>query len=253
MRLAGKVVFLTGGGGGLGREMCARFVAEGARVANVDIVAEAAEAALAAAATDDDARARMIAIGCDITDAAAVAAAAARTVAAFGRIDVLCNNAGGSTLDDGMVTEASVEEFWRVIRLDLFGTFLCCKTILPHIIAAGGGAVINMSSIAAVIGLPGRDCYTAAKGGVAAMTRSMAVEYAPAKVRVNAIAPSVTLTPRAAALMEQNAAIQQLAAQHLLGLGEPSDVANLAVYLASDESRIVTGQVFPVDSGCSIH
>jgi NAD(P)-dependent dehydrogenase (short-subunit alcohol dehydrogenase family) len=253
MRLAEKIVFLTGGGGGLGTEICARFASEGASVAIVDISSDSAEqardAALAFGAPPD----RLAAIACDITSPDALRAAVEQTLSTFGRVDVLCNNAGGSTLQDDIVTRVPEDEFWRVIKLDLFGTFLCCKHVIPLIAAAGGGSVINMSSIAAVVGLPGRDCYTAAKGGVAAMTRSMAVEYAPDRIRVNAIAPSVTLTKRAAHLMQNNPAIQKLASRHLLGLGEPADVANLAVYLASDESRIITGQIFPVDSGCSIH
>src|SRR5262249_38754933 len=155
-----------------------------------------------------------------------------------GKLDVLHNNAGGSTLQDGPVTEAPEEEFWRAIKLDLFGTFLCSKIAIPHIIRAGGGSVINMSSNVALMALPGRDCYTAAKGGIASLTRSMAVEYAPHRIRVNAIAPSVTLTARVQRLLERNANISKLAASHLLGLGRPIHVANLAVYLASDEAEI---------------
>ena len=113
-------------------------------------------------------------------------------------------NAGGSTSQDGPVTEAPEEEFWRAIKLDLFGTFLCSKIAIPYIIKGGGGSVINMASNVALMALPGRDCYTAAKGGVASMTRSMAVEYAPHKIRVNAIAPSVTLTERVKRLLSGN-------------------------------------------------
>ena len=125
--------------------------------------------------------------------------------------------------------------------------------IIPHIIKAGGGSVINMASNVALMALPGRDCYTAAKGAIASMTRSMAVEYAPHKIRVNAIAPSVTLSDRVKKLLAGSADIAKLADQHLLGLGEPMDIAHLAVYLAADESRITTGQVIPVDSGVTIY
>ncbi len=166
--------------------------------------------------------------------------------------DILHNNAGGSTPQDGPVTEVAEEEFWRAITLDVFGTFLCSKLGIPHIIKAGGGSIINMSSIVALRALPGRDCYTAAKGAIAAMTRSMAVEYAPHKIRVNAIAPGVVLTERVKKLMESAKDIEKLAATHLLGLGLPSHIADMAVYLASDESVITTGQVLSVDSGVSI-
>ena len=150
------------------------------------------------------------------------------------------------------MVDAPIEEFWRVITLDLFGTFLGCRVGIPEIIRSGGGSVINMSSNVALMGIAGRDCYTAAKGGVAAMTRSMAVEFAPQRVRVNAIAPSATMTERVRKLMAGNAAIDKLANSHLLGLIEPTDIANMALFLASDESRMVTGQVYPVDSGVTI-
>jgi NAD(P)-dependent dehydrogenase (short-subunit alcohol dehydrogenase family) len=164
----------------------------------------------------------------------------------------LHNNAGGSTPQDNSVVEAPIEEFWRVIKLDLFGTFLGCRVGIPEIIRSGGGSVINMSSNVALMGIAGRDCYTAAKGGVAAMTRSMAVEFAPQRVRVNAIAPSATMTDRVRKLMAGNAAIDKLANSHLLGLIEATDIADMALFLASDASRMITGQVYPVDSGVTI-
>ena len=253
-RLAGKVAFITGGGGGIGRATAERFAEEGAKVVVADIDGPAGEAAATSA------RARAANSGgdahfvrCDVTERAAVEAAIAQTIARYGKLDILHNNAGGSTNKDGPVTEAPEEEFWRVIKLDLYGTFLCSKLAIPHIIRAGGGSVINMSSNVALMALPGRDCYTAAKGGVASMTRSMAVEYAPHKIRVNAIAPSVTLTDRVKRLMEGNANVSKLASTHLLGLGQPIHIANMAVYLASDESEITTGQVLSVDSGVTIY
>lgn len=253
-RLAGKVAFITGGGGGIGRATAERFAEEGAKVVVADIDAAAGEAAATSA------RARAANSGgdahfwrCDVTDRASVEAAIAETVRRYGKLDILHNNAGGSTLQDGPVTEAPDEEFWRVIRLDLYGTFLCCKIAIPEIIKAGGGSVINMSSNVALMALPGRDCYTAAKGGVASLTRSMAVEYAPHRIRVNAIAPSVTLTDRVRRLLAANKDIGKLASTHLLGLGQPIHVANMAVYLASDEAEITTGQVLSVDSGVTIY
>ena len=252
-RLAGKVAFITGGGGGIGRATAERFAEEGARVVVADIDVEAGEAAAASARTlaanrGGDGHF----LRCDVTQRQSVEAAVAETIARYGRLDILHNNAGGSTLQDGPVTEAPEEEFWRAITLDLFGTFLCSKIAIPHLIKAGGGSVINMASNVALMALPGRDCYTAAKGGVASMTRSMAVEYAPHKIRVNAIAPSVTLTERVKRLLAANKNISKLASSHLLGLGQPIHVANMAVYLASDESEITTGQILAVDSGVTI-
>ncbi|MBL6453893.1 SDR family oxidoreductase [Belnapia sp. T6] len=248
-RLNGKVVFITGAGTGIGRATAELFAREGARVviAEIDRTTgeETAQRILAAGG-------EAIAIPTDVREEAQVEAAIRRTVQHWGRLDVLHNNAGGSTLEDATVVEAPISEFWRAITLDLFGTFLGCRFGIPAIIASGGGSVINMSSIVALMGFPGRDCYTAAKGGVAALTRSLAVEYAAQRVRVNAIAPCVTLTPRVEQLLAGNAAARQVAEGHLLGLGQPMDMAQAALWLASEESRIVTGQVIPVDSGAVV-
>jgi len=253
-RLAGKVAFITGGGGGIGRVTAERFAEEGAKVVVADIDVEAGEAAAQSARTlAANAGGDCQFVNCDVTERASVERAVAETVARYGKLDILHNNAGGSTLQDGPVTEAPEQEFWRAIKLDLFGTFLCSKIAIPHIIKAGGGSVINMASNVALMALPGRDCYTAAKGGVASMTRSMAVEYAPHKIRVNAIAPSVTLTARVKRLLAGNANVSKLASSHLLGMGQPIHVANMAVYLASDESEITTGQILSVDSGVTIY
>ena len=253
-RLAGKVAFITGGGGGIGRATAERFTQEGAKVVIAEIdpaVGEAAAKSARGMAANSGGDAHFV--HCDVTDRASVEAAVAETLARFGKLDILHNNAGGSTNRDGPVTEAPEEEFWRVIKLDLYGTFLCSKVAIPHIIKAGGGSVINMSSNVALMALPGRDCYTAAKGGVASMTRSMAVEYAPHRIRVNAIAPSVTLSDRVKRLMEGNKDVAKLASTHLLGLGQPIHIANMAVYLASDEAEITTGQILSVDSGVTIY
>jgi NAD(P)-dependent dehydrogenase (short-subunit alcohol dehydrogenase family) len=253
-RLAGKVAFITGGGGGIGRATAERFAEEGAKVVVAEIDAETGSAAAASArarAANSGGDAHFI--RCDVTDKASVTAAMAETVARFGRLDILHNNAGGSTLQDGPVTEAPEEEFWRVIKLDLFGTFLCSKIGIPELIKSGGGSVINMASNVALMALPGRDCYTAAKGGIASMTRSMAVEYARHKIRVNAIAPSVTLSDRVKRLLANSPDIEKMSRNHLLGLGMPIHIANMAVYLASDESEITTGQVLSVDSGVTIY
>lgn len=245
-RLDGKVAFITGGGTGIGRATAILFAREGARVAIADIDAAAGEEAAHAAGNT------AIAIGTDVTEPDSLQAAIRTTVEKFGRLDVLHNNAGGSTAQDDTAVDAPLEEFWRAIKLDLYGTFLGCRFGIPELIKTGGGSVINMSSNVALMGIAGRDCYTAAKGGVAAITRSLAVAYAAQKVRVNAIAPSATMTDRVRRLVAGNAALGKLADSHLLGLIEPEDIANMALYLASDESRMVTGQVLPVDSGVTI-
>lgn len=245
-RLEGKVAFITGAGTGIGRATAILFAREGARVVIADIDAASGEETAHLAGSN------AIAIHTDVRDADSLQAAIARTVDHFGELQVLHNNAGGSSSQDGPVTEAPIEEFWRVITLDLFGTFLGCRFGIPAIIRSGGGAVVNMASNLALMGIKGRDCYTAAKGGVASLTRSLAVGYAAQKVRVNAIAPSVTLTPRVHGLLAANPALNKLADSHLLGLIQPENVAATVLFLASDEAAMITGQIVPVDSGVTV-
>jgi NAD(P)-dependent dehydrogenase (short-subunit alcohol dehydrogenase family) len=245
-RLTGKSAFITGAGTGIGRATAVLFAREGAHVAIAEIDAAAGEETAHLAGHG------AIAIRTDVTDETSLQVAIHATVQQFGSLHILHNNAGGSTPQDNTVVDAPIEEFWRVIRLDLFGTFLGCRVGIPEIIRSSGGSVINMSSNLALMGLAGRDCYTAAKGAIAALTRSMAVEFAPQRVRVNAIAPSATMTSRVRRLMAGNPALDKLANSHLLGLIEPEDIANMALFLASDESRMVTGQIYPVDSGVTI-
>jgi NAD(P)-dependent dehydrogenase (short-subunit alcohol dehydrogenase family) len=252
-RLAGKVALITGGGGGIGRATAERFAQEGARVVIAEIDQSTGPAAAESArAQSGNSGGDALFIHCDVRDQPSVEAAFAETFKRFGRLDILHNNAGGSTTQDGPVTTAPIEEFWRVITLDLYGTFLCSRIGIPYIAQSGGGSIINMSSIVALRALPGRDCYTAAKGAIAALTRSMAVEYAPQKIRVNAIAPGVVLSERVKKLLQSEKDIEALAKTQLFGFGMPVHIADMVVYLASDEAAITTGQVLSVDSGVSI-
>jgi NAD(P)-dependent dehydrogenase (short-subunit alcohol dehydrogenase family) len=247
-RLEGKVAVITGAGTGIGRATARLMAQEGARVVVAELNAGAGEQTAQLIVQGGG---NAIAIKTDVTDADSVQTTIARAEQHFGGLHILHNNAGGSTMQDSDVTTAPLEEFWRVIKLDLFGTFLGCRFGIPALVRSGGGSVINMASNLALMGIKGRDCYTAAKGGIAAITRSMAVEFAP-QVRVNAIAPSATLTDRVRNLLDGNTALEKMTQSHLLGLIEPEDIANMALFLASDESAKVTGQIYPVDSGITI-
>ena len=248
-RLAGKVAFITGATGGIGAVATRTFAREGASVAIAGRRRADGEN-LAAAIAADGGVTRFVA--CDVTQSDDVARALAETVEAFGRLDILYNNAGGSSPKDGPVTRTPAEVFWKTIELDLFGTWLCCHHGIPHLVASGGGSVINTASIMGAMGIPNRDAYSAAKGGVIALTRSMAVEYAAEKVRVNVLVPGAVATERVRHFFDTEPHLDAQRKAYLLGLSEPEDVANAALFLASDESRRTTGQMLCIDSGILI-
>jgi len=245
-RLQGKVVLVTGATSGIGKVAAEVFAAEGARVV---LTGRRAAEGQAAAAAIRGAGGEALFVRTDVTAEAEVREAIQRTVSSYGALHVLFNNAGGSSNADGKVTEGSLEEFWRVIKLDLYGTFLCCRFAIPEIIRAGGGAVINNASMVGIKGEHNRDGYTAAKGGVIALTRSMAAEFVRERVRVNAIAPGAVKTERILAMIEANPAARKAVEVQPLGLIEPREIAQLAVFLASEESRSITGEVFPISGG----
>jgi NAD(P)-dependent dehydrogenase (short-subunit alcohol dehydrogenase family) len=245
-RLAGKNVIITGGANGIGRQCAELFCREGAKVAIFDIAAggEAVVEAIRYAGGE------AIFLKTDITEQAEVARAMSAVIDTLGGIDVLYNNAGGSSINDGPLTTCPDEEFWRTIKLDLYGTWLCCRHAIPAMVKAGGGSIINTTSGIVSRGGAGRNAYSAAKGGVASLTRSMAVEFAPDKIRVNAIAPGGVATERILSIIKQSESARALIQDNaLLGMVEPIDIANIALYLASDESRVTTGQMLAVDSG----
>lgn len=248
-RLAGKVALITGAGAGIGRATALLLAREGAAVVLAEL--DAASGAETEAAIRQAGGVASL-VRTDVTESSSMLAAVTYAVDRFGRLDILHNNAGGSTTADGPVTEAPEEEFWRKMKLDLFGTWLGCRHAIPAMIQSGGGAIINMSSVCALVGTSGKDAYTAAKGGVAALTRSMAVEFAPHRIRVNALAPAATRTERVMRLLEQDGVTGSILNGQLLGLVEPDDVAAAVLYLASDDSRRVTGHVLPIDSGFTV-
>jgi NAD(P)-dependent dehydrogenase (short-subunit alcohol dehydrogenase family) len=245
-RLEGKVAFISGSGSGIGRAGAVLFAREGAKLAVVDIAQEGGEQTVR---TIREAGGEAFFLNVDMSDPAAVERAFKAVRERYGRLDVLYNNAGASTAVDKPVTEVPLEEWARAIRVNLFTAFLGCKYGIPELIRGGGGSVINTSSVAALTGsLNGRHAYSAAKGGVLSLTRAIAVDYAKHKVRANVLALGVTLTERIRGFFS-DPKFASNDTKHLLGYGEPEDVASMALYLASDESRRITGAVFPVDSG----
>lgn len=244
-RLKNKCCLITGGASGIGRAASRLFAEEKANVAIVDLEAEVGSSL---ADEINESGGNALFIRADVSNAGDVESAIAIAVNHFGRLDVLYNNAGGATANDGDICELPIDEFWRAISVNLFGTFAFCRFAIPHLERCGGGSIINTSSVRALIGTRGADAYTAAKGGVAALTRTLAMQLAGKNIRANAIAPGAILTERVQRLLDLT---NPLLAKHVLGPGNPIDVAWLALFLASDESRLITGTVIPVDSGAS--
>jgi NAD(P)-dependent dehydrogenase (short-subunit alcohol dehydrogenase family) len=245
-RLSGKTAFLAGATSGIGRAAAELFAAEGARVVVAGRrLAEGEEVVNGIRCLGGEA----IFIRTDVTEEASIAAAIDQTVRHYGTLNVLLSNAGGSSNKDGSVVDAALEEFWRVMKLDVYGTFLCNRFAIPHLIAAGGGAIINMASHAGVVGSPGRDAYSSAKGAVVTLTRTLAREYAAQKIRVNAIAPAGVATSRIKKMMEDPKLRAMVDSTQVLGLISPQEIAATAVFLASEEARCMTGQILSVNAG----
>ena len=254
MRLKGKVCFVTGAASGMGRVAAAMFCREGARVAVADVT-DAREAAAAEARKAGDAGGAggdAFAVQCDVTREQEVADAIASTVDRFGRLDVLYNNAGIMMAEDHSVVDTDEWVWDRTLAVNLKGMYLCCKYGIPALMRAGGGSVINIASFVALVGcsVP-QDAYTASKGAVIALTKSLAVQFGPKGVRSNAICPGPIETPLLTEwlLKDADAKRVRLARNPTGRFGKPEDIVNAGIYLASDDSKWTNGSVLVIDGG----
>jgi NAD(P)-dependent dehydrogenase (short-subunit alcohol dehydrogenase family) len=245
-RLDGKVAFITGAGGGMGRVAAEMFAAEGAAVAVVDLdehpeVVEAIESA----------GGRAIAVAADVSDGAAVEAAVTATVGAFGGLHVLYNNAGVSLGDDdGALT--TPEATWdTTMDVNVKGVWLCCKAGIPALLDSGGGSIVNVASFVAHLGAATPQlAYTTSKGAVLAMTREIAVIHARHGIRCNALCPGPVLTPLLAKYLSDEAQRQRRLVHIPMGrFGEAEEMVKGALFLASDDSSFMTGQSLLIDGG----
>jgi NAD(P)-dependent dehydrogenase (short-subunit alcohol dehydrogenase family) len=258
-RIQGKVAFISGAGSGIARAAARLFAQEGARVAIAEIKPELGRAAEEAIR---DSGGEAFYIETDVTREESVKNSIQAAVGRFGKLDILYNCAGGSIAQDAPVTEVDMSVWQHTISFDLLGCFLCCRHGIPELIKAGGGAIVNMSSVAALRGFRAH-VYVAAKGGIISFTRALAGQYAKNGVRANAICPGLVKTDRVLQRFgdpdDPNSGTPQVQAmkrqfqQYPFSVGEPEDIARIALFLASDEARMITGAIIPADGGLSAY
>ena len=253
-RLAGKVAIVTGGGGGIGGATARALARHGAAVAVVDVNERAAGSVAAAI---DAAGGQAVAVGADVSQEDQVRAAVDAVVERFGRLDVLHNNAALTDSDflhaDTAVTDLSLEVWERTMAVNLRSQMLMCKHAVPHMVRGGGGSIVNMSSGASLKGDRTRTAYGVSKAGVNALTLYVATSHGKQGIRANTILPGLVVTDAVRAHLNESTLSGLSKATLTPAVGQPDDIADVVVFLASDESRYITGQMIAVDGGMSAH
>ncbi len=249
MRLDQRVAVITGAGSGIGQAMALLFAREGARVVAADVNGSAAEETAAKVVAEGGTCQAMVV---DVTEPDQVRGMIERAHEHYGRIDILCNNAGiGSTTD---VIDCEPDEWDRVMTVNVKSVYLGCKYVLPRMIAQGGGVIVNTASVAGMVGIVKRASYSASKGAVIALTRQVAMDFVEQGIRVNCLCPGTVDSPWVGRLLDladdPAAARQALVARQPMGrLGTPEEVAAAALYLASDDAAFITGTGLVIDGG----
>lgn len=247
MRFQDKTVFITGAGAGIGRASALAFASEGASIVGYDISATACEET---AEQVRAAGAEALAVSGDVADTENVQRAVGEAVERFGTLDVLFNNAGIAVRN--RVTEQEEADWDEIMRINLRGVYVCSKYVIPHL-RRPGGSIVNTSSVAGLVGMRNRSAYGTSKGAIITLGRNMALDYAGEGIRVNTVCPGFVRTGLTEGLLGDAERAAAITAMHPLGrLADAEDIARAVVFLASDDARMITGQVLAVDGGLAV-